>query len=181
MGYTGGEKKNPTYRSLGKHTESIQIDYDPSVISYADLLKLFWSSHNPCYKRGGRQYMSAIFYHDEKQKKLATETMKAEAAKRGKAVHTLILELETFYRAEDYHQKYYLRRRADLMKTFDAVFKKPIDFVDATASMRLNAYLGRHGSLDMVRKELKSYGLSESDTGKLEAMLGRLQGERKRR
>jgi peptide-methionine (S)-S-oxide reductase len=125
--------------------------------------------------------MSAIFYHDEAQRILATKALKAEAARRGSVVHTRLLALDRFYRAEDYHQKYYLRRRADLMKTFNAVFRKPIDFADATISMRVNAYLAGHGSLETVRRELEKHGLSESDAARIRAMLAQVESKRKQR
>ena len=71
VGYTGGNKENPTYRTLGDHTESIEVDYDPGIISYADLLKVFWRSHDPGSRSWSRQYIAAIFYHNEEQKKQA--------------------------------------------------------------------------------------------------------------
>ena len=74
VGYAGGEKKNPTYHSLGDHTETIQIDYDPKQISYAKLLEVFWRSHDPLSRSCSRQHKAAVFYHNEEQKRLATET-----------------------------------------------------------------------------------------------------------
>ena len=75
MGYSGGETLYPTYRSMGDHSESIQIDYDPARISYEELLEIFWKNHNPTQRAWRRQYMSAIFYHNANQHQLALETM----------------------------------------------------------------------------------------------------------
>jgi peptide methionine sulfoxide reductase MsrA len=61
VGYAGGMKKNPTYRSLGDHTETVQIDFDPSVIPYGELLAVFWESHEPGSSTWSRQYMNAVF------------------------------------------------------------------------------------------------------------------------
>merc|ERR1712026_93144 len=69
VGYAGGSKVNPSYYSLGDHTETVDLDYDPNVTDYAELLNIFWNNHDPCTKQK-RQYMSAIFYHDEEQKRL---------------------------------------------------------------------------------------------------------------
>ena len=69
MGYAGGKKSNPTYHDLGDHTETLQIDFDPDVITYDELLEIFWASHNPGRKSWSRQYMAAVFYHNHKQKK----------------------------------------------------------------------------------------------------------------
>ena len=116
MGYAGGKKLNPTYRSLGDHTEAVQIDYDPEQITYEDLLKIFLNSHNPSMQTRSRQYMYAVFYHDEHQKKLAGSSMKEYTAKTGRAYKTAIAPLVKFYRAEDYHQKFRLTRHAPLRK-----------------------------------------------------------------
>ena len=71
VGYTGGRKLNPTYYSLGDHTESFQVDYDPTQISYQQLLDIFWDSHNPTRGAWSRQYRAAIFVHNEAQTQLA--------------------------------------------------------------------------------------------------------------
>ena len=74
VGYCGGSKPNPTYRSMGDHAETIQIDFDPTRITYEQLLELFWTSHNPCRSAWSRQYMSAIFYEGEQQRAAIDET-----------------------------------------------------------------------------------------------------------
>jgi peptide methionine sulfoxide reductase MsrA len=77
VGYAGGTKANPTYYRLGDHSETIQIDYDPAVISYEQLLDLFWSWHRPDRPAHSTQYASRVFYHSETQRALA------EASKAG--------------------------------------------------------------------------------------------------
>jgi peptide-methionine (S)-S-oxide reductase len=117
-GYTGGNKKNPTYEEVSSgttgHAESVQILYDPSRISYARLLDVFWHNIDPTVKNRqfcdeGNQYRSAIFYHSEEQRRLAEESKKAlEAAGRFKGpIYTEIRPASEFYPAEEYHQKYY--------------------------------------------------------------------------
>ena len=101
VGYAGGTKVNPSYYSLGDHTETVDVDYDPSVTNYAELLKLFWNNHDPC-TRQKRQYMSAIFYHDEEQKALAEQTMEEQKSKKSKAIATQILPATEFYVAEEW-------------------------------------------------------------------------------
>jgi peptide-methionine (S)-S-oxide reductase len=117
-GYTGGKIKNPTYREvcsgLTGHAEACEIIYDPSIISYDELLEAFWSSHDPTTlnRQGadrGTQYRSAIFYHNEIQRKLAEtykEKLNSEKAF-DKPVVTEISPATFFYYAEDYHQNYY--------------------------------------------------------------------------
>ncbi len=62
VGYAGGTKRNPTYYNLGDHTETIQIDYDPTYVSYRELLDIFWESHDPAARPWSRQYMAVVFY-----------------------------------------------------------------------------------------------------------------------
>ena len=78
MGYAGGEMPDPTYRRLGGHTETIQIEFDPTRIRYEELLAIFWQSHNPSSRRP-RQYRSIVFYHDEAQRRAAEQSRDALA------------------------------------------------------------------------------------------------------
>ena len=116
-GYTGGHKDNPTYEEVSSgmtgHLEAVQITYDPSKVSYSEILDLFWKQINPTDPGGqfvdrGQQYRTAIFYHNEGQKALA-EKSKAELNKSGRyknPVVTEIIKASKFYKAEDYHQDY---------------------------------------------------------------------------
>lgn len=119
VGYTGGAKKNPTYEEVSSgntgHAESVQITYDPSKVAYSKLLDLFWHNIDPLAKDRqfcdvGTQYRSAIFYHNEEQRKLAEESKKVlenSARFRGKTIYTEIKPASEFYPAENYHQQYY--------------------------------------------------------------------------
>jgi peptide-methionine (S)-S-oxide reductase len=171
VGYSGGEKKNPTYYDLGDHSESIQIDYDPTQISYDKLLEIFWASHNPAQRSWSRQYKAAVFYHDEEQKRLAVETRDREAARRKTPIATEILPATTFYRAEDYHQKYRLRQDSVLMNEFKAAYPSDTEFVDSTAAARVNGYLDGYGTLESLQEELDDLGLSPAASKKLEEVV----------
>ncbi len=116
-GYTGGQKPNPTYKEVCTgntgHVEVCQIVFDPKVISYQEILEVFWTTHDPTTpnRQGndvGTQYRSVIFYHTESQKDVATKSL--ETANRelwdGKIV-TTIEPLKEYYPAEDYHQNYF--------------------------------------------------------------------------
>jgi peptide-methionine (S)-S-oxide reductase len=160
VGYTGGTTSGPTYRSLGDHTEAIQIDFDPRAISYGQLLEVFFRSHNPCARPWSRQYRSAIFCHDVRQRRLAEAMAQQVAKARGEELRTAVEDLHTFYRAEDYHQKYRLRQDRVLLGEFQAVYPKVRDFVNSTAVARVNGYLGGHGALADLEKDLPRLGLS---------------------
>jgi len=86
VGYTGGTAESPTYRKMGDHTESIQIDYDPTQTSYSDLLKLFWSSHTTSHPAWSKQYMSAIFFANKEQEKDANASIKGIKKKNKNAI-----------------------------------------------------------------------------------------------
>ena len=80
MGYSGGSRKDPTYNSLGDHTETLEIDFDPARVSYKELLEVFWKNHSPRTASWSRQYMAAVFVHDDEQKRLAGESRDRVAA-----------------------------------------------------------------------------------------------------
>ncbi len=161
MGYTGGTQPEPTYHRLGDHTESFQIDYDPTRLSFEALLGFFWQEADPTERPYSRQYMSAVFYADETQKRLALATGKQAVAGRGGTLLLPILPLATFYRAEDYHQKYYLRRFTDLMREFSAYSER--EFEDSTAAMWLNACVAGEWEREALVAELERLGLPEAE------------------
>ncbi|MEM1406892.1 MAG: peptide-methionine (S)-S-oxide reductase MsrA [Bacteroidota bacterium] len=117
-GYTGGKVKDPTYREIcgGRtgHAEVAQITFDPSIVSFEEILEVFWVSHDPTTlnRQGadvGTQYRSAVFYHDQEQKEMAERSRKTldESKVYNDPVVTEITELGPFYKAEDYHQNYF--------------------------------------------------------------------------
>ena len=117
-GYAGGHSKNPTYKEVCTgntgHAEVIQLTFNPSEISYLELLKVFFATHDPTTlnRQGndvGTQYRSVIFYHNETQKKLATEVISELALNQiyKQPIVTEIVPISNFYKAEDYHQNYF--------------------------------------------------------------------------
>lgn len=121
VGYTGGTAQDPSYEQVctGRtgHAEALQVEFDPSKVSYLELLATFWKSHNPTTlnRQGpdiGTQYRSAIFFHDAGQEKDARDS-KAVLEKENVFKRPIVTEItpaSEFYRAEDYHQKYFERR-----------------------------------------------------------------------
>lgn len=117
-GYSGGHTENPTYKEVCSettgHAEVVQIKFDPQVISYADILRVFFSVHDPTTlnRQGndiGTSYRSAIFYHSDEQKKAAEEVIKEVTAAGiyDNPIVTEVTEFTKFYPAEDYHQEYF--------------------------------------------------------------------------
>jgi len=120
VGYAGGTVPKPNYRNVcsGKtgHAEVVQVEYDPARVSFEQLLEVFWQIHDPTTlnRQGpdfGTQYRSIIFYSDEHERKAAEESKRRldESGKLGRPVVTQIVPAAEFYRAEEYHQRYYER------------------------------------------------------------------------
>lgn len=120
VGYTGGTMPNPTYEQVSSgdsgHVEAIEVNYDPAKVSYETLLGIFWQNIDPLDEEGqfcdkGAQYRAAIFYHNDTQR-VSAEASKADlAAKLNAEVATLIEPAKVFYKAEDYHQEFYIKNR----------------------------------------------------------------------
>lgn len=118
VGYTGGSEKMPTYEdvSYGRtgHAESIRVYFNPDEVSYEELLTVFWHNINPTQKNGqfvdhGKQYRSAIFYHNAEQKRLAqaSKNKLGESGRFDKPIVTQIVSAQSFWKAEEYHQNFY--------------------------------------------------------------------------
>ena len=130
-GYAGGHVEDPSYEAVCRettgHAEVVQVEYDPDVIAYADLLRVFFTIHDPTTlnRQGpdvGEQYRSAIFYHDDEQRGTAEafiEELEAEGTYDDPIV-TEVEPLETFYEAEEYHQDYYAKNPGDAYCQFNA-------------------------------------------------------------
>jgi peptide-methionine (S)-S-oxide reductase len=170
VGYAGGATARPTYHNIGDHSETVEVVYDPSVISYEDLLDVFWQAHSPGISYS-RQYMSAVFYYSQAQKKLAEESRDRLQAEKGRRVHTEILPAN-FYPAEDYHQKYYLQSATELFGEFRKIYPDTADLVRSTAVARVNGYAAGYGTPETLNKELDDLGLSAQAQEKLLDLAG---------
>ncbi|MGI8481318.1 MAG: peptide-methionine (S)-S-oxide reductase MsrA [Chthoniobacterales bacterium] len=121
VGYAGGTKENPTYEEVCSaetgHAEVVQVEFDPNIVSYRDLLDVFWANHDPTTpnRQGpdvGTQYRSVVFYHNDEQRVAAEET-KEKLNASGKFRRPIVTQIEPappFYRAEEYHQRYLEKR-----------------------------------------------------------------------
>lgn len=121
VGYAGGKTENPTYEDVCRHTsghaEVVQVEFDPAVVSYDQLLEVFWSNHNPTTlnRQGpdvGDQYRSVIFYHTPEQQ-AAAEASKTRLDQSGRFKNPIVTHIQpapVFYPAEDYHQRYLEKR-----------------------------------------------------------------------
>jgi peptide-methionine (S)-S-oxide reductase len=172
VGYTGGTTAVPTYRSIGDHAETVQADFDPGTASFEELLDIFWSAHDPTRRAWSRQYMSAVFYAAEDQEREARASKERQERLRGKTIATEILPASAFYLAEDYHQKYLLQNDDILNREFRRIYPDFAEFVASTAAARVNGYLYGCGSLEELRTEMGSFGLSPRGTEHLLERVG---------
>uniref|UniRef100_A0A0D6R7X0 Peptide methionine sulfoxide reductase A5 n=1 Tax=Araucaria cunninghamii TaxID=56994 RepID=A0A0D6R7X0_ARACU len=170
-GYSGGTKVNPEYRLLGDHAEAVQVEYDPKLISYEQLLDVFWSNHDATQVFGqgpdvGDQYRSIVFTNGKDEAKLAATSKEREQTKLiDNLVTTQIQELETFYPAEPEHQKFELRRNSLLLQVLGMLPEE--EFARSIIATKLNSYAAGmcppsvHKVIDAkVKDVLKSWPLS---------------------
>jgi methionine-S-sulfoxide reductase len=162
VGYAGGRQDNPDYGHIGDHTETVQVDYDPRRITYNGLLEIFWQSHRPTRQAWSRQYMNAVFYHDDRQRQVAMASRAAVEKKIGREVKTEVAPLRTFTLAEDYHQKYILKQHHDLKAEMSRIYPLHRNFIDSTAVARLNGYTGGHGNKKQFESEIDDLGLTDA-------------------
>ncbi|KAG2303043.1 hypothetical protein Bca52824_031694 [Brassica carinata] len=143
-GYSGGTKVNPEYRKLGDHAESVQVEYDPRIVGYRQLLDVFWSSHDSRQVFGqgpdvGNQYRSCIFTNSTEELRLATISKEREQLKsRSSIVTTQIQQLGTFYRAEPDHQKFELKQHPFLLQLIGNMAEEELE--RSALATKLNGY-----------------------------------------
>ena len=137
------------------------------MISYEELLKVFWEGHDPTVRSWSTQYKAAVFYHNDEQKKMAEETRdRIEAAQKIK-VQTEILPFSRFYVAEAYHQKYGLRANREFMREFRSMYPSDEALMNSTAAARVNGYLSGFGSSAALRAEIDTFGLAPEAQARL--------------
>lgn len=162
VGYAGGTMEHPTYRKLGDHSETIEIDFDPTRISYETLLNVFWNHHYPnrdAYK--GRQYLSILRYRNEKQLQDVLRVKKETEATLGETIETEIAQFESFTPAETRHQKYYLKRYPQALEQIQAFFPHLEMLVNSTFAARLNGFVKGFGSRQELITEIEMWPITE--------------------
>ncbi len=162
VGYAGGTTEKPTYKQMGDHTETLEIDFDPSIISFTDILDVFWRIHNP--NRGnyrGRQYLSLLLYHNVDQKRTINEK-KAELEKDSpEEIRTEIAAYNGFTLAEERHQKYFLKRYPNAIEQMSELFPNKDEFLQATITARLNGFVKGYCRMSDLREEISNWPIDE--------------------
>ena len=158
VGYAGGQKQNPTYYKLGDHTECVDIYFDSNTTTYEKILNLFWKSHEPT-TRVSSQYRSIILTHNQTQADQATKSLQDQNDSRKGQKHVLtgIAAFNTFYPAEEKHQKNQLRRHPALLACIN--WEKSL--ASSHMATRLNGYVGGYNNMASFNKEWERLGLSK--------------------
>jgi peptide-methionine (S)-S-oxide reductase len=167
-GYTGGTTIDPYYEKIGDHSEAIEMDYDPTVVSFEQLLDIFWSCHDPTYPDYSQRVKPRIYYHDEEQKMVALESKRQLELKLGKKIFTEIVPATEFYLAELNYQKYMLQQVPELVTDLmPVILNSEGSMTNSTALARINGYIGGNGTMEKLAQQLNSLGLSEKGKKKL--------------
>jgi len=156
------------------HTETVQIEFDPSKTSYEKMLQLFWEGHDPTYKKSKRQYMSGIWFHNSEQEQKIKKSKAEMQAKLGKEIVTVIEKASKFYLAEDYHQKYELQKCGDILDSLN--FSSTNEMINSTVAAKINGYLGGYGSVEQLQGEINTFGLNETMKARLLNKVSRTSG-----
>ncbi|MDS0259386.1 peptide-methionine (S)-S-oxide reductase [Haloarcula sp. S1CR25-12] len=169
VGYAGGTEPEPSYYSLGDHTEVVQVEYDPEMLEYDALLNAFWANHSPFSAPHKRQYRGVVLAHDGAQREAAEASAAALEARTGQSVETAIESLDAFTPAEAYHQKYELRSTPVLGDELEDIYGPAL--VDSTVAARLNGFVAGHGGADQRDALLAEVALSPAALSELERRL----------
>jgi peptide-methionine (S)-S-oxide reductase len=153
---------------MGDHTECFQVDYDPAAVSYESLLDLFWQSHDFTRPAWKTQYASLVLVSTEEQLAVARESAARMEELFGRPVATRIEHLDRFWRAEDYHQKYYLRNDSVLNAEMHSLYPDELRFTDSTAAARINGY-AVGGPCARLERDLPELGVSDIAAQRLRA------------
>lgn len=169
VGYAGGTTDHPTYRTIGDHSETIELTFNPEIISYTDLVRLFWENHDAVkdrfYKK--RQYISILFYRNEEQYKIAKQIQSVIEKELGKELQTEFQPYQLFYPAENRHQKYFLRRFKQACAAVQELFPNEEAFIHSTIAARLNGFVRERGKLPDIKQEIQHWGLNSAQVQQL--------------
>lgn len=172
VGYAGGTSKDPSYREMGDHSETVEIDYDPNLIPYDELLEVFWNNHNPININGykGRQYQSLLLYRDKEQEEAIHRIKKRMESDKG-SLETEAAPYAEFHMAEQRHQKYYLKRFPNAIEKLRTLYPSEDDLTNSALAARLNGLAKGYSNLAHIQREIQQWPVSSSDRAAMIALI----------
>lgn len=172
VGFAGGTKTNPTYRQMGDHTETVEVTFHADSISLEQLLRKFWSDHNPnrpAYKE--RQYISLLLYRNAEQKKMMETVKRQLEGEMDGQIYTEISPLHDFTEAEPHHQKYYIKRFKRATERLLRHFPDEAAFHSSTITARLNGFVREYGTLASIKQEISQWNIPLEEMNQLQQLL----------
>lgn len=172
-GYAGGTLPDPTYRHMGDHSETVELEYDPEILSYEEILLVFWDNHNPVNINGykGRQYQSMLLYRTLQQKN-AIDRVLNERRELGKdEPATEVHPFTAFYPAEEKHQKYYLKRNPDAIDKLLTLYPSIQAMDQSTLAARLNGLAKGFTNRSRTLEEVKGWRMPETERERIMALV----------
>ena len=152
MGYAGGELAQPTYHNLGEHTEAVEVSFDPGLISYQELLEVYWGSFPATLPSGPSRARTAVFARNDSQLVIAEASKRQLRRRLGEKITTEVVPGTAFWPAERMHQKFHLQRvYPELVGELAEAFADVDTFLASTAAARINAFVS--GSADLADLE----------------------------
>jgi methionine-S-sulfoxide reductase len=164
VGYAGGTTAAPSYGNIGDHAEAVQMEFDPEIISYVELLEVFWEHQRERRIGSSSQYRTMILVHDADQQAAALAMIDRLENERGDSLPIPVVPLGTFTRAEERHQKFHLQSRRALRVVFDELLVRYAcfgEFVDSTVAARVNGFAAGAAPSGWINAHLAALGLSE--------------------
>ncbi|MCC3374537.1 peptide-methionine (S)-S-oxide reductase MsrA [Cohnella sp. REN36] len=164
VGYAGGTTDTPTYREMGDHSETVEVVFDPDLLPIETLLDAFWRHHKPgnINDYSGRQYMSLLFYRDEKQR-AAMQTVKHRLERELGELATEIAPYAGFTVAEEHHQMYYLKRYPDAVAKLRTLFPSEDEWQDGTLAARLNGLAKGYTNRERIEQEIGGWPVDDEE------------------
>jgi len=164
VGYSGGKSTTPSYKVVDLHTEVVEIDYDPEIISYEDLIGVFFASHNETLRPYDQRVKSLIFYRNENEHEIAKKKLSEirALAPEDESVFTELKSFEVFYLAEPEHQNRSLKLEVSLYKELEQIFGADDKMLLSILVSKLNGYIYGYGDMEGALELLEQSGLSEA-------------------
>ncbi|MBB6693573.1 peptide-methionine (S)-S-oxide reductase MsrA [Cohnella xylanilytica] len=176
VGYAGGTTEHPTYREMGDHSETVELDFDPEILSYEALLETFWNHHNPININGykGRQYQSLLLFRDRQQEEAFRRAKERMEAEKGRPLETEIVPFRGFTPAEPRHQKYYLKRYPDAIAKLSELYSSEEELTNSTLAARLNGLAKGFANRERLIGEIGQWPLDPVARDDLVALVRRI-------
>jgi peptide-methionine (S)-S-oxide reductase len=161
VGYAGGRRDSPSYDDMGDHIQAVSVEYDPLTVSYGQLLEIFLLWQKPSREGTPCRRASHIFVKNEFEKRLAQAALERYELCSGNSCETLVSMCKSFHEAEDWYQKYFLRRFPVLMREIKNFYPQERDLIRSTLATRLNGILGQSSLAFNLPEDIELYDLSE--------------------